>query len=68
VNEVLRRWQKNCPQEVHMIECRNKLANLITAVKTGIDPSSAFSDVENLLGLNYEWLLGRAAIDEPQWK
>lgn len=39
----------------------------MVAVKNGIEASDAFSDVEELLGLNYDWLLLRKSKD-PQWR
>ncbi|CAL8138318.1 unnamed protein product [Orchesella dallaii] len=66
-NEVIRLWQKNSPRDLEMMECRTKLESLMVAVKNGIEASDAFSDVEDLLGLNYDWLLLRKSKD-PQWK
>jgi hypothetical protein len=37
------------------------------AVKNGIEPADAFSKVEDLLGMSYDWLLGRQPGD-PNWK
>jgi len=50
-----------------MMKCRTKLSNLIVAVKNGIDPSDAFSKVEEVLGMSYDWLLERK-ITDPNWK
>lgn len=50
-----------------MMECRTKLESLMIAVKNGIEAADAFSDVEDLLRLNFDWLLVRKSKD-PQWK
>ena len=50
-----------------MMECRTKLVGLLEAVNRGIDSMSAFTHVEELLGLNYEWTSRRRA-QEEQWK
>jgi len=65
---MLTMWKGVSPNDLEMIECRTKIENLIQAVTQGIEPASAFLNVEDLLGLSYDWLIGRKLTDSSQWK
>lgn len=67
--EVLNLWKKCAPNDLDMIEARTKVESLINAVKNGIEPASAFSDIEETLCLAADWKAGPGRkIYEPQWK
>ena len=66
VSDILRVWRLASPNNLEMIECRTKVEGLLEAVARGIDARQAFSNVEDVLGLNYDWLLKRK--NDSRWK